>query len=55
MSEYQRGYAQGFEDGCNFMKTTEGKNGQTKDGNPLRAETVGEVAKQVVQRKEPKT
>ena len=60
MSEYQRGYAQGFEDGCNFMKTTEGSlnNGQdkSKDRKPLRAEVVREEAdKRVVQREEPST
>jgi hypothetical protein len=56
MSEYQRGYAQGFEDGCNFMKTTEVNNEQSKNRNLLRAEVVREEAdKRVVQREEPKT
>lgn len=58
MSEYQRGYAQGFEDGCNFMKTTEGNNGQDKSKNrdSLRTEMVREEAdKRVVQREEPTT
>ena len=57
MSEYQRGYAQGFEDGCNFMKTTEGSlNVKSKDRDSLRAEVVREEAdKRVVQREEPTT
>jgi len=57
MSEYQRGYAQGFEDGCNFMKTTEGSlNVKSKDRDSLRAEVVREEAdKRVVQREEPST
>jgi len=57
MSEYQRGYAQGFEDGCNFMKTTEGSlNVKSKDRDSLRAEVVREETdKRVVQREEPKT
>lgn len=58
MSEYQRGYAKGFEDGCNFMKTTEGNNERDKgkDRNPLRTEVVREEAdKRVVQREEPST
>jgi hypothetical protein len=58
MSEYQRGYAQGFEDGCNFMKTTEGSlnNVKSKDRNSLRTEMVREEAdKRVVQREEPST
>jgi len=46
MSEYQRGYAQGFEDGCNFMKTTEGslndERDKSKNRNPLRTEVVRE-------------
>jgi hypothetical protein len=60
MSEYQRGYAQGFEDGCNFMKTTEGclnnERDKSKDRNSLRTEVVREEAdKRVVQREEPAT
>ena len=57
MSEYQRGYAQGFEDGCNFMKTTEGSlNVKSKDRDSLRAEVVREETdKRVVQREEPST
>ena len=58
MSEYQRGYAQGFEDGCYFMKTTEGNNGQDKSKNrdSLRAEMVREETdNRVVQREEPST
>lgn len=58
MSEYQRGYAQGFEDGCNFMKTTEVNNGQakSKDRDTLRTEVVREEAdKRVVQREKPTT
>jgi hypothetical protein len=58
MSEYQRGYAQGFEDGCNFMKTTEGclNNVKSKDRDQLRTEVVREEAdKRVVQREEPST
>lgn len=56
MSEYQRGYAKGFEDGCNFMKTTEGNNEQSKNRNPLRTEMVREETdKRVVQREEPAT
>jgi len=57
MSEYQRGYAQGFEDGCNFMKTTEGSlNVKSKDRDSLRAEVVREETdKRVVQREEPTT
>jgi len=35
MSEYQRGYAQGFEDGCNFMKTTEGSLNNAKQTTNL--------------------
>ena len=56
MSEYQRGYAQGFEDGCNFMKTTEVNNEQSKNRDKLRAEVVREETdKRVVQREEPST
>ena len=56
MSEYQRGYAQGFEDGCNFIKTTEVNSVKSKDRKPLRAEVVREKAdKRVVQREEPST
>lgn len=56
MSEYQRGYAQGFEDGCNFMKTTEVNNVKSKDRDQLRAEMVRKEAdKRVVQREEPPT
>jgi hypothetical protein len=56
MSEYQRGYAQGFEDGCNFMKTTEVNNEQSKNRDKLRTEVVREEAdKRVVQREEPST
>jgi hypothetical protein len=58
MSEYQRGYAQGFEDGCNFMLTTESKgslnNEQSTDRNSLRTEVVREETdKRVVQREKP--
>ena len=38
MSEYQRGYAQGFEDGCNFMKTTEGSLNNAKKPIDLQRE-----------------
>lgn len=59
MSEYQRGYAQGFEDGCNFMKTTEKKDHhgmQSKDRNQLRTEVVREEAdERLVQREKPST
>jgi hypothetical protein len=56
MSEYQRGYSKGFEDGCNFMKTTEENNEQSKNRNLLRAEVVRKEAdKRVVQREEPST
>ena len=58
MSEYQRGYAQGFEDGCNFMLTTENKgrlnNEKSTDRNSLRTEVVREETdKRVVQREKP--